>query len=265
MSEQQGDALRPDERLCPYCAEVIKRAAVKCRWCGSEIRPEPAAAEQPEQSEAEATAALEAGVGTDDGRTSTSDEDVAVMEPARRPRTGSVVTAVLVVLLIVACAGLALAIKRANDDSVAPDGELSSAAVRAGIMSQAISMTETAMSYRAAQADDDIAAAEKLMTPAMRTKYEADLPPADKRPEQARMKVTIKASVASLSGKKSCSSDDCAVSIVTATPDRARVLVFVNQAATAASSTNSVASPQWELLTLVKRGGDWLIDDMASE
>ncbi len=79
------------------------------------------------------------------------------------------------------------------------------------------------------------------------------------------MKVTIKANVASLSGSKdACKSDDCAVSIVSATGDRARVLVFVNQAATASSTTNSVASPQWQLLTLVKQDGTWLIDDMVS-
>lgn len=174
-------------------------------------------------------------------------------------------TALLAFLLLVALVGTGYAVKRANDSQVAPDGELASSAVRAGIMAQAGSMTTTAMSYRAAEAEADIAAAEKLMTPEMRRKYEADLPARSQRAEQARMKVTIKATVASLSdSKKACASDDCAVSIVSATEDRARVLVFVNQNATAASTTHSVASPQWELLTLVRRDGTWLIDDMAS-
>lgn len=35
-----------DERLCPYCAEVIKSAAVKCRHCGSDVEPIPPKAEQ---------------------------------------------------------------------------------------------------------------------------------------------------------------------------------------------------------------------------
>lgn len=29
-----------DERTCPFCAETIKRAAVKCRHCGSEVEAE---------------------------------------------------------------------------------------------------------------------------------------------------------------------------------------------------------------------------------
>ena len=175
------------------------------------------------------------------------------------------VSAVLVLLLALALTAVALVVQRAAASQVAPDGELASSAVRAGIMAQAATMAQTAGSYRAAQSQADIAAAERLMTPAMRTKYEADLPPVSQRAEQARMKVTIAAAVASLSGAKGeCRGDDCAVSIVSASEDRARLLVFLDQHASAASTTNTVASPIWELLTLVRRDGRWLIDDIAT-
>ncbi|WP_203529686.1 hypothetical protein [Pseudodesulfovibrio sp. JC047] len=37
--EADPEGLYSDERECPFCAELIKKKAVKCKHCGSDIEP----------------------------------------------------------------------------------------------------------------------------------------------------------------------------------------------------------------------------------
>ena len=43
--------LKKDERICPFCAETIKAAATKCRYCQSDLPPEPRVAEPDETTD----------------------------------------------------------------------------------------------------------------------------------------------------------------------------------------------------------------------
>lgn len=140
-----------------------------------------------------------------------------------------------------------------------------SAADRAAVTKRATALASQVMSYRAATAEADIAAAKGLMTEQMRDDYDRTLPPPADRKRQLTSGVQVRALVARLDGgnvRKSCPKAACAVGITSLTADKATVLLFVNQYATAKSTKNTVINPTWEVLRLVQRDGEWIIAGM---
>jgi len=107
------------------------------------------------------------------------------------------------------------------------------------------------LSYRYTSLDADEKAAERYMTPAYAKKY-ADTFTRLVKPNAAKLRAKVEAEVK-------------ASGVTHADADRVSVLLYVNQTTT---STANSGEPQVALnrvqLSMVKRGGTWLVDDVTS-
>ena len=120
---------------------------------------------------------------------------------------------------------------------------------RAGALAAASAAVPTVLSYDYRHLDADFAKAESLLTPRFRAEYAA----------------TTAKQVKPLARKNKATStaDIQAAAVVEAEPDRAVVLVFVNQLATNVNLTQPRLDRARINVTVVRSGGRWLIDRMA--
>ena len=258
--------LKRDERLCPFCAETIKAAAIRCRYCQAELTPIDAAPPAQPEPTVESEPTVEAERAAEPEPTVEAEQepaDVEVeMEPvdgfdtqppaAAQPPKVRRLTAILAALALLAAVGVGIAWWQAEHSSAtsAPDGTLVGDEPRSEAMVAAADLTQRALSYDYRTLANDMEVARARMTPAFR-KNEYDRGMAPLRANTLKNKIVVQADVV-------------ASSIITATEHRAQLLVFVNQVTSAKATKAQQLDRNSLIITLVRGKGDWLLSGLTA-
>lgn len=269
--------LAPDEKVCPFCAETIKAAAVKCRFCQSDLPTEAVVEPVPDPATAPAVAEGEDRVGQgpedaaheagddlgddlgDDPRDEDEDDDDGTLLEAPEPepvapvdrRRGLAVVAALVVLCLVLSGTLWFLVHRSLHPHLgtAPDGQVTDTSFRNAAMSAASDAATQALSYSWQSFDQDRKKARALMSPKLARQYDETM---DKVAQQtAASKLTLKATVLS-------------AGLLSAEEHKARVLLFLNTLTTREGSKKQQLDQNRVLMDLVRKDGDWIVSDMRA-
>lgn len=231
-----GQTLGPDEKLCPYCAETIKAAAVRCRYCQSDLVAE---------TTSEDAAPFAAYEDVDDPASTSSPA------PARGPAPASAlrVVAALVVLCLVLGGLLFFLVHRARHPHLdtAPNGQVTQNSFRNAAMSAASDAAATALSYSYKTFDADRKKARALMGPKLAKQYDGAMDQV--AAQTASAKLTLKATVLS-------------AGLLSAKEHEAKVLLFVNTVTTREGSKKQQLDQNRVLMDLTRKDGGWTVTKM---
>jgi hypothetical protein len=253
--------LKRDERLCPFCAETIKAAAIRCRFCQADvtpIEPDPVESEPTQDEQVDAIKAEEPVSATPPppppppaALSQVLQDDEVSRRAWLAPLSSRRLTAILAALALAAAVGVGIAWWRAETSSAdsAPDGTLVGDEPRSEAIVAGADLTQRALSYDYRTLANDMEVAEARMTLSFRKEYKATM--AAVRANTIKNKVVLQADVVSSS-------------IIAATERKARLLVFINQTTTAQATEAQQLDRNSLIVTLVRGKGNWTLAELTA-
>lgn len=227
-------AVGPDEKVCPYCAEVIKAAAIKCRFCHSDLPVEEPADIEPVETLLPDVEPVE---------TPPAGPRLRIAGPRDRVLLGLIALCVVLAGVFVTL----VLVSRPGDLETADNGQVTDAEFRSAAMSTASADAATVLSYSYKTLEQDQKAALDVLTPKFREEYEEVMKTTGAKATTA--KLTQKATVATSS-------------LISITETKASVLLFVDTVTTAEGSTGQQLSQYRVKMKLERKDGDWAVSDM---
>jgi Mce-associated membrane protein len=250
-SRDTGAGLAPDEKLCPYCAETIKAAAVKCRYCQSDLTGEPDSApvEEPSRETTAVPETIEAEPGPAPEPEPEPEPDLVLPGSAGDRSSGTRLLAVLVVLCLLLGGALWYLVHRADHPrlSTAPNGQVTQSSFRNAAMSAASDDAAKILSYSYQTFDADRKRGEGLVTGEAAKEYKKAMD--EVAANVASTKITLKATVLS-------------VGTISVKEHEAKLLVFVDTSTTREGSQHQQFQQSRLVLTMTRKDGDWTVSKM---